>query len=258
MQTHRVAVIGGNRIPFARSNGPYRARLQSGHADDRAGRPGGPVRARRRAARRGGGRRGAQAQPGLQPHPRVRARLPARSAHPGVRHPAGLRHRSRGDHRGRQQDRPRPDQRRRRRRRRHDVGRAARGQRRPAPGDAGAQPGEVVARPAPGRGQAQSGTGVPAGDPAQRRTAHRTVDGRARRHHRARVGSRPAVPGRAGPGVAPASRRGVRARFLRRPADAVPGADPRPEPAAGHHTGEAGEAAAGVRHQRARTPRPRR
>ncbi len=194
---------------------PVPARLQSGHADGRARRAGGEVRSRRRAARRGGGRRGAQAQPRLQPHPRVRARLPAGSAHAGVRHPTGLRHRSRGGDRGGQQDCPRPDQCRHRGRRGHHLGRTARGQRGPAPGDAGAQPGEVVARPAAGRGEAQSGTGLPAGHPAQRRTAHRTVDGGARRHHGARVGSRPAVPGRVGAGVAPAPRRGVRAGFLR-------------------------------------------
>ena len=37
----RVAVIGGNRIPFARSNGRLRAGVQPGHAHRGAGRPGG-------------------------------------------------------------------------------------------------------------------------------------------------------------------------------------------------------------------------
>ena len=49
-------------------------------------------------------------------------------------------------------------------------------------------------------------------DPAERRAAHRAVDGRARRADRARVADRPRGAGRARRGVAPAPRRGVRRR----------------------------------------------
>ena len=122
--TRRAAIVGGNRIPFARSNGAVRARLEPGHADRRARRPGRPVRPAGRAARRGGRRRGAQAQPRLQPHPRVGARLAAVARDAGLRRPAGLRHRAGGGRPDRQQDRARPARVGDRRRRRHHLGRA--------------------------------------------------------------------------------------------------------------------------------------
>ena len=103
-QPRRVAVIGGSRIPFARSDGPYATRLQPGDAHRRTGRSGRAVRASGAAGRRVRRRRRPQAQPGLQPGPRDRPRLGARPAHPRVRHPAGLRHRPPGRHRRRQQD----------------------------------------------------------------------------------------------------------------------------------------------------------
>ena len=53
------------------------------------------------------------------------------------------------------------------------------------------------------------------GDPAQRRAAHRPVDGRAHRDHGPRVGHHPARPGRARGGQPPASRRRLRARASR-------------------------------------------
>ncbi len=52
--TRRVAVIGGNRIPFARSNTVYADGVQPGDAHRRDRRPGDPLRARGGAARRGG------------------------------------------------------------------------------------------------------------------------------------------------------------------------------------------------------------
>ena len=65
----RVAVIGGNRIPFARSNTVYsdasNQDMLTAAIDglvDRFGLAG-------RARRRGGGRRGPQARPRLQPGP---------------------------------------------------------------------------------------------------------------------------------------------------------------------------------------------
>ena len=72
-----AVVLGGNRIPFARSNGAY---AQASNQDMLTAALDGLVdalRPRGRAARRGRRRRGAQAQPRLQPDPRVRARLAA-------------------------------------------------------------------------------------------------------------------------------------------------------------------------------------
>ena len=137
---------------------------------------------------------------------------------------------------GRQQDRARPDRGGHRRRRRHHLAtprsavnedlrqrllelNRARTARRPAARRRQAAPGPARAR-----------------HPAQRRAAHRAVDGRARRaHRRASGGIGRAGAGRAGAAVAPAPRRRVRAGLLRRPGHAVPGADARPEPAPGHH-----------------------
>ena len=77
MTTRRAAVVGGNRIPFARSNSTYaRASNQdmlTAAIDGLVARFG----LQGRADRRGGRRRGAQAQPRLQPHPRGGARLRA-------------------------------------------------------------------------------------------------------------------------------------------------------------------------------------
>ena len=74
-----------------------------------------------------------------------------------------------------------------RRRRRHHLRRAARRQRGPARGAARAQPGQVDRRPAAGAGQAAPAADR-ARDPAQRRAAHRPVDGRALRDHGRRSG----------------------------------------------------------------------
>ena len=208
--TRRVAVIGGNRIPFARSNTAYADASNQEMLTAAHRRPGDPVRARGRAARRGRRRRRAQALPRLQPGPRVGARLEAVARDAGDRHPAGLRHRPPGRDPGRQQDRARPDRGRHRRRHRHHVRRAGRDQR-----QAAQEADEGQRRP---RHQGSAGQGArrdPArrhrpGDPAERRAAHPAVDGRARRADRAGVADRPRGAGRARRRLAPAPRRGVR------------------------------------------------
>ena len=60
------------------------------------------------------------------------------------------------------------------------------------------------------------GTADP-GDAAQRRTAHRPLDGRAHRDHGPRVGNHPRCPGRADRRQPPASRRRLRERLRGRP-----------------------------------------
>ena len=159
-KTRRVAVVGGNRIPFARSNTVYadasNQEMLTAAIDGLVD----PLRPRGRAGRRGRRRRRAQALPRLQPHPRVGARLQARPRDPGVRHPAGLRHRHPGGDRGRQQDRPRPDRGRHRRRHRHHLGRADRGQREAAQDPARGQPRQDPAGPA--RGAAKVRPAAPA------------------------------------------------------------------------------------------------
>ena len=92
-----AVILGGNRIPFARSNGPY---AEASNQDMLTATLDGLVArfgAAGRAARRGRRRRRAQARARLQPHARVRARL-ARCdhAHAGLRRPAGVRHRHPG------------------------------------------------------------------------------------------------------------------------------------------------------------------
>ena len=99
--SRRVAVLGGNRIPFARSDGAY---ANASNQDMFTAALGGLVDRFELAgetARRGDRRRGAQAQPRLQPDARMRARQRAVVVHAGVRPPAGLRHGAAGGHRGR-------------------------------------------------------------------------------------------------------------------------------------------------------------
>src|SRR2546421_4023822 len=175
------------------------------------------------------------------------ARLPAGSRNSRVRHPAGVRYRVGGGDPRRQQDRARPA--RRRDRRWHGLRErcTAGPQRADACRAAGPQPRAYAARPAPRGGHAAAGPAVPAGDPAQCRAPYRAVDGRAHRPHRGGRGDRPGRAGRARAALAPAARRGVPARVLRRPGAPLPGAVPRPEPAPRHQPGEAGRAAPGVR-----------
>ena len=86
-----------------------------------------------------------------------------------------------------------------------------------------------------------------AGDPAQRGAAHRPLDGRAPGAHRRRVGHHARGAGRAGDALAPQPRGRLRARLPGRPRHAVPRAGARPEPAPGLEPGEARQAQARLR-----------
>ena len=233
-----------------------RARVQPGHADRDPGRPGRPVRAAGRAARRGRRRRGAQAQPRLQPDPRGRARLPARR-------------------------RGRPA---------YDVQQAcgtgleaailvankiALGQL-----DVGIAGGVDTTSDAPiavNEGLRQTllelnrARSLPAAAQARRPASDRPScvpeiprnaeprTGLSMGEHQAitaaRVGNQPRGAGRARRGQPPQPRRRLRPRLLRRPGHRLPGPDPRPEPAAGHLRREAGEAGAGRSASGAGSPR---
>ncbi len=103
--TRRVAVLGGNRIPFARSNSAY---ADASNQDMLTAAIDGLVTRYRTGGRTARGSRGwcrAEARPRLQPHPRVGARIEAVARDTGDRHPAGLRHGAAGCDRGVQQDR---------------------------------------------------------------------------------------------------------------------------------------------------------
>ena len=78
-------------------------------------------------------------------------------------------------------------------------------QRGPAPHPARPQPGQVAARP---RAHAHAAAPRPGGarDPAQRRAPYRALDGRARGDHGHRLGCQPGRAGRAGRGQPPAPR----------------------------------------------------
>ena len=140
-----------------------------------------------------------------------------------------------------------------RRRRRHHVRRADRRQRGPAPDPARRSTArKSQRRPARSADAAAARQQLVPDDPAQRRAAHRPVDGRARgaisgRVGRSRARRRTSWPSRSHqqPG------RRLRARLLRRPGHALPGARARPEPARGLDRREAGEAEAGLRRRRA-------
>ena len=123
-----------------------------------------------------------------------------------------------GDARGRAQDRARPDRGRHRRRRRHDERRADRAQRRPAARADEGQPGQERRRAREAARPAAAGPDR-ARHPAQRRAAHRAVDGRAPGAHDRALGHHARGAGRARRREPPARRRGVRARVLRRPRD---------------------------------------
>ena len=88
-----AVIVGGNRIPFARTGRRVHEVLQPGHAHRGPGRPDRPLRPAGRADRGSGRRGGAQALPGFQPDPGGRARLRAVRRDPRVRPAAGLRHR---------------------------------------------------------------------------------------------------------------------------------------------------------------------
>ena len=85
------------------------------------------------------------------------------------------------------------------------------------------------------------------GDPAQRRAAHRPVDGRARGDHGRGVGDHTRGSGRARGREPPQARGSLRPGLPRRPRQAVPRTRARPEPAARLEHREARQAQAGVR-----------
>ena len=233
-QPRRVAVIGGNRIPFARSDSAY---AHASNQDmltaaldgliDRFGLDG-------ETPRRGRRRRRAQALPRPRPDPRERARHPARAGDARLRRPAGLRHRAGDDDPGRQQDRPRADRRRASpaastpppTRRSRSTRTCARRCSRP-----------TAQRSTAGKLRALTGVRpghVVPGDPAQRGAAHRPLDGRALRDH-GRANGRSAAPSRTSSTVAShrEPRRRLRARLPRRPDHPLPRPRARPEPAPG-------------------------
>ncbi len=92
-------------------------------------------------------------------------------------------------------------------------------------------------QPRPLRGRARQGARRTAsrtprpGHPRERRAAHRPVDGRAHGPDRGPVGHHPRGPGRARRRQPPAPRRRLRARLLRRPRHALPRRLTRHEPA---------------------------
>ena len=230
----RAAVVGGNRIPFARSNGAYAHGVQPGHAHRRARRAGRPLRAGGRAASARSSpapssstaatstspasacsARGCRRRPRpttssrpAAPASRPRSSSPTRSpsgrsspASPAASTPP-VRRADRGQ-RG-----PAPRAARRSTRRRDAAGSRLKALR-------GLRPGQLV--PEIPR-NAEPRTGLSMGEHAA--------------HHRAGVGHQPRGAGRARRRQPPQPRRRLRPRLLRRPGHALPRADPRPEPAA--------------------------
>ena len=185
-----AVVLGGNRIPFARSNGPY---ADASNQDMLTAALDGLVGALRPAGRA----RSARSSPAPCSSTAATSTSPAspcsaRGSHPTT--PAydvqqacdtGLQ----AAIARRQQDRPRPDRRRHRRRHRHHVRRADRPSTRtcarccwrPTRAKSPAGRLKLLGRAAPGAPRAR--------DPAQRRAAHRPVHGRARRPITARSGA---------------------------------------------------------------------
>ena len=115
----RVAIIGGTRIPFARSMGAYAEASNQEMLTatlkglvDKFNLRGDMPRRRRR-------RRRAQAFQGLQSHARERARQRPRARNTRIRSAASLRHQPRHRHRARLENRHGPDRFRHRRGRRH-------------------------------------------------------------------------------------------------------------------------------------------
>ena len=230
-QTRRVAVIGGNRIPFARSNTAYadasNQEMLTAAIDGLVTRFG-----------LEGERVGEVVAGAVLKHSRdfnltresvLGSKLSPETPATDIQQACA--HRPPGRDPGRQQDRPRPDRGRHRRRHRHHLGRADRGRREAAQEAARGQPRQGHQGPArprsPRSGPATSVLAIPQnGEPRTR-----PVDGRARRADRARVAGRPRGAGRARRHVAPAPRRGVRRRVPRRPDHAVPRPRARPEPA---------------------------
>ncbi len=216
----RVAILGGNRIPFARSDGAY---ANASNQDMFTAALGGLIdrfNLERREAGRGDRRSGAQAQPRLQPDARMRPRQRAVVVHPRVRHPAGLRHGPAGDHRRRRRRRRRAVRRGRRRRGGHRLRCADRLRRRPAPRAARAAPvkSNVDRLKLVGKLPASLGVEIPVN--SEPRTGlsmgeHQAITAKADGHQARR-------PGRAGRRQPPQHGRRLRPRLLRRPRHAVP------------------------------------
>ena len=250
--TRQAAIVGGNRIPFARSNSKY---AQASNQDMLTATLDGLV------ARFGlqGKQLGEVVAGAVLKHSRdfnltresvLGSKLSADDA--GLRRPAGLRHRPRGRDPGREQDRARPDRVRHRRRRRHDVRRPARRGRRPAPRADQPEQRQDAAGPAQGARRASG--------PASSCRRSRATPSRAPAW---RWASTPRSPPRSGRSAARSRTSSPSARTSNLAAaydrgffdDLVTpflGLDPRPEPAAGLHGGEARQAQAGVRQGRGR------
>ena len=213
--------------------------LEPGHAHRGARGPRRPPRPGRRAPRRGRRRRRHQAQPRLQPHPRGGPRLEPRADDAGLRRHPGLRHRPRG----------RPSSSRTR-----------------SPWDRPTRGSPVASTRPPTRRSScpRSCAGSSCGSTAPRRrptgprrrwpcgpptSASRCPPTPSRAPACPWASTWPSRPQRWGitreaqDELALAShqqpRRRLRPRLLRRPADALPRADPRPEPARRHHPREA-------------------
>ena len=122
----RVAVIGGARIPFCRSNTLLCRSVQPRPDDRRTQRARRSLQPEGPAHRRGRRRRGRHAFEGLQPDARGHPRHEAQVIDAGHHHDAGLRHQPAGRAGQRRQDRDRRDRLRHCRRLRHDLGRAHR------------------------------------------------------------------------------------------------------------------------------------
>ena len=249
MSTPRAAVIGGNRIPFARANSRYaqasnQDMLVAAALDGLVARFG--LQDERLGEGRGRGR--AQARARLQPDPRDRPGLPTGPDHARLRHPAGLWHRP-GGHRCWSPTRLR-----------WARSRAV------SPGGADSISDAPVAvnedfrqvllaanraRSAGARIEGAQRVCVPGQlkpslpEVSEPRTGH--VDGRACRRSRRRSGD---ISRAAQDELALASHRNLAAaydqRLLRRPDHALSGPDPRPEPASGLVDGEAGPASGPV------------
>ena len=250
--TRRAAVLGGNRIPFARQFGAY---AEASNQDMLTAALEGLVARHGLAGERLGevvAGCGDQAQPRLQPHPRGGARLEPVADHARLRRHPGLRHRARGRHPRREQDRAGSGRLRHRRWRRLGLGRPRRGAREAAPQAAAAQPRQELDRA--GQGGARL--------PAHRRRRSRCPPTPSRAPACRWASTWPSPPQRWGvtredqDALALAShqqpRRRLRPRLLRRPAHALPRPHPRPEPAPRLHPREARLAQAGVRPGRGR------
>ena len=104
-----------------------------------------------------------------------------------------------------------------------------------------------TAGPAAGHPLAAPAQGPCPGRALHRGTAHRAVDGRAPGADHGAVEDQPPGAGRTGAGQPPEPRSGLRARLLRRPADAIPRPGQGFQSAGRYLAGEAGQAQTGLR-----------